>query len=101
MKPPEGWTEIVGGKRYSTDTAELLAGDDWWDGHNWERRGENTFLYRTQKGNYFSITLTQWVGKRDVLMPITQDEAMILWESLPERRCSFEDAFLEVVVEDA
>ena len=39
---PEKMTRIVDRKRYSTETATLIADDEYWDGHNWERRGRNT-----------------------------------------------------------
>lgn len=45
---------IIGGKRYRTETATLIASDAYWDGHNWERAGTNTFLFRTARGNYFA-----------------------------------------------
>jgi hypothetical protein len=101
MNVPEDWTEIIGGKRYSTKTATLIADDAYWDGHNWERRGRNRFLYRTQKNNYFLITLTQWQGEKDRLAPINQDDALRFWDELSEKRISFEDAFPGITVEDA
>jgi len=51
-------------------TATLLAGDDWWDGHNWERQGRNTCLYRTPRGAYFTVTFSQWQGEGDRLDPV-------------------------------
>jgi hypothetical protein len=57
---PRPTSEIINGKRYSTETATLIAGNDYWDGQNWERRGRNEFLYRTPRGNYFLLSLTQW-----------------------------------------
>lgn len=101
MKPPKDFTRIVDRKRYSVATAELLAGDDYWDGHNFERRGRNTFLYRTKKGAYFQVNLTQWQGEQDTLEPLTQEEAIELFESLTEHRVDYEDAFPNVTVEDA
>ncbi len=98
---PKEMCEVIGGKRYDTKTATLIAGDDWWDGHNYERRGTNTFLYRTKKGNYFVQRLSQWEGAVDRLEPLTQDEAAQMWGNLPERRCSFEEAFPGVKIEEA
>lgn len=101
MKPPE-MTRIIGGKRYSTKTATLIAGDDYWDGHNWERHGRNCWLYRTPSGSYFAVVVTQWQGERDSLQPIDISEAQTLWEGqLTEHRVEFEDAFPAVVVVDA
>jgi hypothetical protein len=95
------WNEVIGGKRYNTATADLIASDAYWDGHNWERRGRNTFLFMTKKGNYFRVTRTQWQGEKDSLVPLSQDEAIQLWEQLPEHEIPFEEAFPGVTVEDA
>jgi len=97
----EYWNEVIGGKRYNTETSKLIASDAYWDGHNYERRGRNTFLFRTPKGNYFRINRTQWQGERDALIPLSQDEATALWEQLPEHELKFEEAFPGVTVEDA
>jgi len=98
---PRSMQAIVNRRRYDTDTATLLAGDDYWDGHNWERGGRQTFLYRTPKGAYFACYLTSWQGERDSLRPLDVDEAIALYENLPERRLEFEDAFPGVELEDA
>lgn len=98
---PGDWNEIIGGKRYNTETSDLIASDAFWDGHNWERRGRNTFLYRTKKGNYFKVIRTRWQGERDALTPLSLDEALALWERLPEHEMSFEEVFPGVTVEDA
>jgi len=97
---PQRMTEVIAGKRYNTNTGLLIAGDDYWDGHDWERRGRNIFLYKTKNGNYFSVAVTKWQGERDLIHPITQEEAISLWESLPNRRVEFEEAFSGVTVED-
>lgn len=102
MKPPTSFTRIVNRRRYDVKTAELLAGDDYWDGHNFERSGRNTFLYRTPKGAYFTVRLTCWQGESDDLNPIDQDEAIELFEGpLTEHRVSYADAFPGVEVIDA
>ncbi len=102
MRPPENFVRIVGKKRYSTKTATLIASDAYWDGSNWERHGRNTFLYRTPRGAFFTVNLTQWQGEQDTLLPITQDEAIDLYEnSLPEHELSYAEAFPSVTVEDA
>jgi hypothetical protein len=95
-------TEVINRKRYSTATATLLAGDDWWDGSNFERHGRNTFLYRTPNGAYFCVTLTQWQGERDTLTPLSKDDAVELFERhTREKRVSFEEAFPGLKAEDA
>ena len=102
MKAPSNFIKIVNKKRYSTKTATLIAGDNFWDGHNKERGGTNTFLYRTRKGAYFFVYLTQWVGAKDTLRPCTQEEAIAAYEGqLREHEVSYELAFPGVVVADA
>lgn len=102
MKPPKNFVHIVNRKRYSTANATLIASDAYWDGHNFERRGRNRFLYRTPKGEYFTVTLTQWQGEQDTLTPVTQDEAITLYENdLSEHEIGYSDAFPGVNVEDA
>lgn len=102
MKAPDNMTRIIGRKRYSTKTATLIADDVYWDGHNMERSGRNTFLYRTPNGAYFRVTLTQWRGEQDSLEPVTLEEAIDLYEGpLSEHYGSYHDAFPTVEVEDA
>lgn len=102
MHPPKDFTKIIDRKRYSVSTATLIAHDAYWDGHNYERHGRNTFLYRTPRGRYFTITLTQWQGERDNLIPVTQDEAIELYESsLTEHEVDYATAFPDVQVEEA
>lgn len=102
MKPPGNFSRVIGRQRYSVQAATLLAGDDYWDGHNFERRGRNRFLYRTDKGTYFTVTLTQWQGEQDSLEPVSLDEAISLYEGpLSERRVDYAEAFPGVKVDDA
>lgn len=75
MKPID-MSRIVDRRRYDTRTATLLAGDGYWDGHNFERRGRNTWLYRTPGGRYFTVTRTQWQGEQDALEPVDLDTAI-------------------------
>ncbi|NPV70422.1 MAG: hypothetical protein HPY55_07245 [Firmicutes bacterium] len=100
MKPAE-MTAVIGRKRYSTETATLIASNAYWDGHNWERHGRNTFLYRTPSGNYFAQYRTCWEGERDRLEPLSLDDAVLLYEQLPEKEVPFEEAFPAIKVEDA
>jgi hypothetical protein len=100
MKPIE-ISEIHDRKRYSTKDSWLIAGNDYWDGHNFERSGRQTFLYRTRRGAYFAVHLTCWQGERDRIEPLTVDAAATLYESLPERRLDFEEAFPGVELVEA
>lgn len=87
--------EIVNGKRYRTSTATLIAADDYWDGHNFERGGRNTFLYRTPKGNFFLQHQSQWQGEQDRIEPVTVDEARDWFERLTEHSVDYAEAFGE------
>lgn len=102
MHPSKDMEEIIGGRRYSVKAATLIASDEYWDGHNFERGGRNTFLYRTPNGAYFTVNLTQWQGERDSLTPITQAEAIELWESsLSEHAVEYSEAFPDATITDA
>lgn len=102
MKPPTKFVRIVNRTRYSVENSTLIASDAYWDGHNWERSRRNTFLYRTPRGRYFTVTLTQWQGEQDHLQPVIQDEAIRLYEDdLREHAVSYQEAFPDVEVVDA
>ena len=102
MHPKEKFERIIGSKKYSTATATLIASDEYWDGHNFERGGRNTFLYRTQNGAYFTVNLTQWQGERDTLTPIDRTEAIALYEGgLTDHAVNYAEAFPDVKVTDA
>lgn len=93
---------IVDGKLYDTEKATLIAHDVYWDGHNMERHGRNTWLYRTKRGAYFVVSGTFWQGERDALEPIDEARAREMYErDLPEHEASYAEAFPDVVVEDA
>jgi len=102
MRPPEEFVRIINRKRYDVSNATLLAGDDFWDGHNFERQGHNTFPYCTPNGGYFVVNLTQWQGEQDTLAPISQDDAIVLYEEgLSRHRVPYARAFPDVEVLDA
>lgn len=102
MNAPKNMSRIVGQKKYDVKTATLIADDVFWDGHNFERSGRNEFLYRTPNGNYFTVTLTQWQGERDTLLPISEAEAVELFEeSLTEHYVKYAEAFPGAKVVDA
>lgn len=102
MNPPKNFEIIVNQMRYSTESAQLIASDVYWDGNNMERHGRNTFLYRTPKGNFFAVTLTQWQGEHDSLEPISEGEAIQLYEGpLRVHEVPYEDAFPGVEIAEA
>jgi len=88
--------QIVDGKVYDTEKAELVAHDRYWDGHNWDRRGRNTYLYKTKKENFFLHHTTRWQGERDYIEPVDKEEAKFWYEKLPEHEMEYEEAFGEV-----
>jgi hypothetical protein len=100
MHPDNSMKRVVNGMRYNVGTAILLASDEYWDGHNFEHGGRNTFLYKTRGGAFFQVNLTQWQGERDTLEPLSRQEAMELYERLEEHNVTYEQAF-DVVVEEA
>lgn len=85
--------DIIGGKVYDTETADLVASDHYWDGSNWERNGRNYFLYKTRKGAFFLHHTTLWQGERASITPLSEEDARTYYETLPEREMSYEDAF--------
>lgn len=93
--------EIINRKRYQTEGSAILASDCYWDGHNYERRGRNRWLFKTKNGNYFIQIQTQWQGELDRITPLTQDEAIAEYESLPEHEVEFEEAFPGVKIQEA
>jgi hypothetical protein len=98
---PKAMAKVIGGKRYNTETATLIAHDAFWDGHNFERHGRNTFLYRTAKGAYFALHMTQWQGEFDSIEPLDRDEAVELFEGLQEHEVSWSEAFPGIEIVDA
>ena len=94
-------SKVVDGKRYSTETATVLASDEYWDGRNYERSGRNTFLFRTHHGNYFKVEVSQWQGELNELVPLDENEAIKLYEELSVHTCEYENAFPDQKVEEA
>ena len=87
---------VIGGLLYDTKKAVLLASNRFWDGHNYERSGRNTFLYKTKNGRYFAFQSTRWQGERDGIAALSKDDAKTMYEELPEREKDYEFAFGEI-----
>ena len=98
---PENMIRVVAGKRYRTDTATLIAHDEYWNGHTWEQGGRNTFLFRTPKGNFFAQYQTLWQGEINKIVPLEIKEAIALYQSLREKEVPFRVVFPDVKVKDA
>lgn len=87
--------QIIQGVRYDTEKATLVASDRYWDGHNWERHGRNTYLYKSANGRFFAHNTTLWQGERDSIEALDPERAKELYESLPEQAVEYEKAFGE------
>ena len=94
-------SKVVDGKRYNTETATVIASDDYFDGYNYERNGRNCFLMRTLHGHYFKVKMSKWQGELNNLVPLYEDEAIKLYEDLPVHTCEYETAFPDQKVEEA
>ena len=96
--------KVINGKRYDTEKSEMIAGDDWWDGHNHERGGTQCFLYRTKKGNFFFQHMSQWQNSAGIwLEPCSKDEAISFWQDCDRHgeASDWETSFPGMEVEDA
>ena len=104
MKPIE-MQAVIEGKRYNTQTAILIADNGWWDGHNHERHGRNSFLYRTPRGAYFFMHRTCWEGENDRIETCSPDEAASFYESVQAHEdcvyLPYAEAFPSLKIEDA
>ena len=94
-------SKVINGKRYSTETATVIASNAYWDGSNYERTGTNRHLYRTINGSYFEVFSTCWEGARNTLEPLSLAQAKQRYQELPEEEAPFEEAFPGEVVEEA
>lgn len=94
MKPRQ-LTRIIGGKRFSTETATLLSGNDWFDGHNFERQGRQTYLYRSPAGAYFCAELSSVQGEDRIIL-LSDSEALEMYSIHAEHgkeRVPLDEAF--------
>jgi hypothetical protein len=87
---------IIGKKRYSVAESTLLA--TVWVSLAIESEKPTTTLYRTAKGAYFKVLL--WSNDPEV-KPITQEQAIRLYERATETHVEYSAAFPDVQIEDA
>ncbi len=96
---------IIERKSYDTTKATEVCGDNYWDGHNLERWGRNTYLFVTPRGHYFFQHLSQWQGEAEArLAPCTPEQAMAFYEACQVQgtvQLSWAEAFPEAPVEEA
>ncbi len=93
MKPFEDVEQVIDGKRYSTKTAVLIAQGDDQKRKDREQRDRNIFLYRTPHGNFFKVHVSQHQSEQTKLEPVSEAEAIGLFELLTDRCVDLEDAF--------
>jgi hypothetical protein len=98
---PENMNWIVAGKRYRTETATLIAHDEYWNGYNCEQGGRNTFLFRTPRGNFFAQHQTLLPGEINRINPLEINEAISLYQLLHRKEVPFRVVFPCIEVEDA
>lgn len=85
--------QIINGKMYNTDTADLVADNEFNDGNNRFSDGTASYLYKTKKGNFFTQYLTQWQGDYDNISPINVEQAKQIYEDLQNHHMEYEEAF--------
>ena len=98
---PQNMIWVVAGKRYRTDTATLIAHDEYWNGYNCEQGGRNTFLLRTRKGNFFAQYQTLLQGEINKITPLETNEALALYQSLHKKEVPFRVVFPCIKAENA
>lgn len=93
---------VIGGLRYDTDKATVIADDIGSNGSCGSASGRRTYLYRTNAGRYFAHHETTRKGERSTIEPLDQLEAVRIYESFNDPTAmDFEEAFPGVPVEDA
>ncbi len=94
---------IINRRRYSTETADLLAlaDDEFLDRTNRLTHGRATHLDRTPRGAYFVFHETIWQHEHDSIEPLTETEAADLYEELLNKNVPFEAAFPGIEVIEA
>jgi hypothetical protein len=99
MNVPHRFSLTVNGKPYNVDKATLIASNLYWNGNSFEQNGRNTFLYKTFDGRFFIITLTQLADEENELIPVSVDEAIVLYrDELKSRYVKLEAAFCDKVI---
>ncbi len=95
-------TKIIERKKYSTDTATLIADNEFRDGANRLQGGRGSSLYRTPNGAYFFHHETQWIGEHDRIEPIDgTHDAEQFFASAYNQEMDFATAFPTVTVAEA
>ena len=90
---------VIGGVRYDTATAELIAGNDYIEEGRTDRDGTNRFLWRSG-GRFFISFHSQLEGEGCCIEPVSKAEAVEMFTgNLRERRVPFDKAFSGATVQ--
>jgi len=87
--------KIIDGKVYDTETATLVADNEYWDGSNFERQGRNTHLYLSPRGRFFLVYSSCWQGEMVHLELLSLSEAKEKYEYLSKQSLTYAEAFGE------
>jgi len=92
--------QIIDGKLYDTETADLVASGPYPESHNWQRGDRSAFLYKTKNGAFFLYRISMWLGEGVSIEVVSVDKAKEWYERLPESKMGYKDVF-GAVVKDA
>ena len=93
--------KVINRKRYNTATAVIIATNEYKINSPADGLRRTSSLYRTQKGEFFSTHETCFEGEHDSLQPLSEADAIDIYEAMSTCYIKFEDAFPGVEVEDA
>jgi hypothetical protein len=85
---------VIDGKLYDTEKATLLADNEFSDGTNPISHGRATYLYKTKKGNFFALHVTQWQGEHDTIEACPVERAKQIFQQLDDSQSpDYEEVF--------
>jgi len=84
---------LINGKIYDTDKSDVVATNDFSDGTNVHNRGRTSTLYRTKKGQFFTLYETCWQGEQNSIEPISSQEAQEIYSDMYDQKMTIEEAF--------
>ena len=70
-------SRVYNGSRYTIKTSKLLAS------------GHNSYLLRTRRGLYYNVL----VSEQDMIVPLSKEDAIELYNALPEHHVDYASAF--------
>lgn len=85
--------QIIDSKLYNTETAELVADNEFQNGSNRLNTGSASHLFKTKKGAFFLFHETIWDGQHSSISPLSESEAKDTYEHLHNHKMEYEEAF--------